>query len=78
LLKPVPDISVIEANAWWATIKEHLMRGSFTEQRAGQLIDLVRAMLVLDPAERPSAPQLFAAHTWLMTAEKRERSEKRE
>jgi serine/threonine protein kinase len=41
------------------------MKGCTTEQEADNLIDLLRHMLMLDPAERPSALQLLEAHTWL-------------
>lgn len=36
-----------------------------TSEEADRLIGLVRSMLVLDPAERPSALRLLEMHTWL-------------
>jgi hypothetical protein len=42
-----------------------MMKGCTTEEEAKRLIDLIRVMLVLDPAERPSALQLLDAHRWL-------------
>ena len=60
----VPDVSVAEANAYWAEHQLHLEKRCTIEE-AERLIHLVRSMLVLDPAEQPSALQLLAAHSWL-------------
>jgi serine/threonine-protein kinase SRPK3 len=63
--KFVSDVSAAAANAYWAKRRQHLMKGGITELEANRLIELLRSMLVLDPAERPSALQVLGAHTWL-------------
>jgi hypothetical protein len=60
----VLDVSVAEANTYWAEHRLNLEK-RYTIEEAERLIHLVRSMLVLDPAERPSALQLLEAHSWL-------------
>lgn len=42
-----------------------LVRSCKSEQEADRVIDLLRSMLVLDPAERPSVRQVIETHRWL-------------
>jgi len=42
-----------------------ILQGCTTEQDADRLIDLLRSMFVLDPAERPSVRQVMETHPWL-------------
>jgi len=58
------NVSVAEANTYWAERRLHLEKRCTIEE-AERLIHLVRSMLVLDPAQRPSALQLLEAHSWL-------------
>ena len=40
---------------------------SGTAEEADQLLSLLRTMMVLDPAERPSIRQVIETHSWLET-----------
>ena len=51
----VLDVSVAATKAPWASRQLYMMKGCTTEEDAKRLIDLIRVMLVLDPADRPSA-----------------------
>ena len=41
------------------------MQGCKSEREADRVIDLLRSMFVLDPAERPSVRQVMETHRWL-------------
>ncbi|KAF8522372.1 kinase-like domain-containing protein, partial [Gautieria morchelliformis] len=59
--------SAESSNAEWTWRRDRWVEKCNNEQEVDHLIDLLRSMLVLDPAERPSALQLLKPHTWLDT-----------
>ena len=61
----VPDISAERASAEWIRHKSDLVRCCKSEEEADRIIDLLRSMLVLDPAERPSVRQVIETHHWV-------------
>jgi hypothetical protein len=62
----VPEISPARANAGWMDHRPAVVRICGTEEEADRLLDLLRAMFVLDPAERPSVRQVMETHSWLV------------
>ena len=43
------------------------MRCFNSEEEADRVVELLRSMLVLDPARRPSIRQVMETHRWLTT-----------
>jgi hypothetical protein len=61
----VPEISAARANAQWNDFRPPLVHAFKSEEDADCFIDLLRSMLVLDPAERPSVRQVIETYRWL-------------
>ena len=59
------DVSMTKADAEWTGRRPYLKLGCSDENDLERLVDFLRAMLVLNPSERPSANQI-AKHPWLM------------
>ena len=66
----VPEISAARASAEWINRRPALVRSCKSEEEADSdrvILDLLRSMLVLDPAERPFVRhwQVIETHRWL-------------
>jgi hypothetical protein len=62
----VPEISAARASAEWSDDRPFLVKACKSEEEADCLIELLRSMLVIDPAERPSVCQVMESHRWLV------------
>ena len=61
----VPEISAARASAEWMNYRTGLVQICKSEEEADCVIDLLRSMLILDPAGRPSIRQVMITHHWL-------------
>ena len=62
-----PEISPARASAEWMRYRTIFVRCFNSEEEADRVVDLLRSMLVLDPARRPSIRQVMETHCWLTT-----------
>jgi serine/threonine-protein kinase SRPK3 len=58
-LSDAPEVSPSGADAWWASRREALQPNCADEADTDALIMLLRKILVLDPAARPTAAEVL-------------------
>ena len=54
-----PQVSLSGADAWWESRRKYLRQNCVDEADTDALITLLRKVLILDPAERPTAPEVL-------------------
>ena len=54
-----PQVSPSGADVWWESHREYLRKNCADEADTDALITLLRKVLVLDPAERLTAPEVL-------------------
>ena len=62
-----PEVSPSSADAWWQKRREELRKYSADEASVDGLVNLLKKVLVLDPASRPTAAQVLRDPWFLHT-----------
>jgi serine/threonine-protein kinase SRPK3 len=66
-LANLPEVSPSSADAWWQKRREELCKGSVDEASVDGLVNLLKKVLVSDPASPPTAAQVLQ-DLWFLQA----------